>query len=188
MVTECALQPSKPLLDITFGLSQLSGNAQLLNKMLLRFANEYVDSPAKVEALLESGDYAGAKILIHTAKGITGNLGLVALFEYCKVFELHIKAQEVDDELLQNYRHLINGTCEQIHALDLENTAVKTGLETTGNASAQLAEMLKRQEFIDESLLNKLVNELHLNDTEKQTIIALIEALHYEQALSMLSR
>jgi HPt (histidine-containing phosphotransfer) domain-containing protein len=180
------LQTSKPLLDITFGLSQLSGNAQLLNKMLLRFASEYRDSPQKVEALLESDDYNGAKMLIHTAKGITGNLGLVALFDHCKVLELHIKAQAVDAELVEHYRLLVEDTCAQIHVLDVDNTGAKPHQNT--NANAQLVEMLKRQEFIDQSLVRKLVSDLHLSDSEKQTIIALIEALRYDQALSMLSR
>lgn len=182
----CNLQTSKPLLDITFGLSQLSGNAQLLNKMLLRFASEYADSPQKVEDLLESGDYDGAKMLIHTAKGITGNLGLVALFEHCKALESQIKAQAVDDELLQHYRILVDDTLAQIHASELDKPA---GIQSGQNAdaSAQLADMLKRQEFIDETLLRKLVSELHFSESEKQTLIVLIEALRYDQALSMLS-
>jgi HPt (histidine-containing phosphotransfer) domain-containing protein len=173
------------LLDITFGLSQLSGNAQLLNKMLLRFASEYRDSPQKVEALLESDDYDGAKMLIHTAKGITGNLGLVALFDHCKVLELHIKAQAVDAELVKHYRQLVEDTCAQIHALDVDNTGAQSQQNT--DASAQLVEMLKRQEFIDEGLLRKLVSELNLSDSEKQTLIVLVEALRYDQALNMLS-
>lgn len=73
-----------------------------------------------------------------------------------------------------------------IHASELDKPA---GIQSGQNAdaSAQLADMLKRQEFIDETLLRKLVSELHFSESEKQTLIVLIEALRYDQALSMLS-
>jgi HPt (histidine-containing phosphotransfer) domain-containing protein len=180
------LQTSKPLLDIAFALSQLSGNAQLLNKMLKRFASEYENSAVSVSALIAQDNYAEAKIQIHTAKGITGNLGLIALFEHCKALELQIKEQEVDAEVLELYANLVRDTCAQIHALDYSNTDTTTSIGDSSEASARLAEMLNKQEFIDDALLKDLVSQLTLSHNDKQTLIASVEALNYEQALAML--
>jgi HPt (histidine-containing phosphotransfer) domain-containing protein len=185
----CSLQTSKPLIDIAFGLSQLSGNAQLLNKMLQRFAAEYEHSSTSVGALLAQENYAEAKIQIHTAKGITGNLGLVALFEHCKILEVQIKEEKVDAEVLQEYATLVHDTCAQIHKLEHSNTQSVNSTSATGNkneASARLVEILNKQEFIDDTLLRELVDELALSNNDKQTFIALVEALNYEQALAML--
>ena len=81
------MNQSTTVLDIDFGMSQLSGNRELLFKLLRKFANEYRTLDADLQALVAKHAFNDAYSLVHTLKGVTGNLGLFALHEASKPIE-----------------------------------------------------------------------------------------------------
>ena len=67
--------------DQDAALARLAGNRQLYRKLLLEFLECYQDSAKQINLALEAGDYAEAQRLIHTLKGIAGNLSMKDLHE-----------------------------------------------------------------------------------------------------------
>ena len=181
--------PEQPqLVDYEFGLKQLGGNAKLLNKMLGKFKDQFVDSPSYVEQKVKEGDFEQAKMKVHTAKGITGNLGLNALFSCCKALEVELKQASAPPPLMAEFSELMTATIASIDELseNAESVTEARVSEINPNAKEELKELLTRHEFIEDTLLQDLVASLDLSKDEKLKIIDLIEQLQYDQAYAMI--
>lgn len=181
------MQTDLPLLDLQFGLSQLSGNESLLFKLLDKFRLEYQDFDHRVTPMLEQQQFADAKQAVHTLKGVAGNLGLNALHAHCKQLEDAIKGESPVE---QPYADLI-AVLEQTlaHIQSLTNAPQEAAAPTGGNdaeARAKLTDSLQRNEFIPADDLDDLLNALSVNPEQASSIRQAINDLNYPQALSLL--
>lgn len=180
----------KPLIDLEFGLSQLGGNAELLDRMLGKFKDQFQDIPSLVTQQLRDGDYESAKLRIHTAKGITGNLGLSALFDCCKLFDAQLKQKQADPDTVLQFEELMRDTCLEIDRLKSGAMPEQSLNEHKHieDAKPQLVALLSRHEFIDDSLLRDLVESIAMKPEEADLLIDMVEQLQYEKAISMLTK
>ncbi|MBT1450903.1 Hpt domain-containing protein [Glaciecola sp. XM2] len=178
-----------PLIDIEFALKQLSGNVQLLHRMLNKFAAEYEPAPKQVEQMLEQSDYKSAKRLIHTAKGITGNLGLLALYECCRSFDLEIKNLSIQADTVHKFTQLVRQTCDEIYALSFDDPQLNAdgNVKQNNNAQQQLVGMIEREEFIDDNILRSLTAQLPLTESQKATLITMVEEMRFQDALELIA-
>lgn len=183
------MQEQKPLVDIQFGLSQLGGNAELLNKMLVKFKDQFEHKAELVSNYLRDGNYDAAKMEIHTAKGITGNLGLTALYQCCKIFDAQLKQKLTDAHTLEEFTRLIDDTCAAIdtHSMGLSPKVSTSRPQRIDNAKPTLMRLLSSREFIDDEKMHSLVSSLELSESNKAQLIELIEQLQYEQAIAILN-
>jgi two-component system sensor histidine kinase/response regulator len=62
-------------LDIGGALRRVGGNRALLVKLFQRFADAHGDASARIRTAVEHGDLEGARLLAHTLKGVSGNIG-----------------------------------------------------------------------------------------------------------------
>jgi HPt (histidine-containing phosphotransfer) domain-containing protein len=182
-------QQTKPLVDVNFGLSQLGNNNHLLNKMLIKFKHEFEWVPETVRQQIETGDYAQAKMHVHTAKGITGNLGLLALYEYCKSLETQLKQQALTSNALKEFADLMRATCSAIdaHNADFALRGTARPVNHISDAKTQLLALLSTHQFINDKLMHDLLGSLDFSEDQKTTMVALIEQLQYDKAIAMLN-
>nr|WP_136249823.1 Hpt domain-containing protein [Ningiella ruwaisensis] len=173
----------RPLLDLGFGLSQLGGNEKLLMRMLGKFRDEFEHMPSEVKSALDKGDLEDAKIKVHTTKGITGNLGLMALFDVSKELDRQIKAEDIEDETLNAFELTMSQTCEAIDKQDDKEVDTQLHARThIADAKTQLLDKLARHEFIDDTLLHNLVSSLDISKEQQASLINLVEELQYDEA------
>jgi two-component system sensor histidine kinase/response regulator len=66
-------------LDVADGLNRVAGNMKLYSSLLGQFVEQQADTVAAVHASLAREDFALAERVIHTLKGVSGNLGAKAL-------------------------------------------------------------------------------------------------------------
>ncbi len=83
-----------PELDYALGLKQMSGNAQVYEKLLKQFANSAETELQKLQQHLVNGDNEKARRLVHTIKGSAGTLGASSLHEHAAALEDSIRNQE----------------------------------------------------------------------------------------------
>ena len=62
-------------LDVEDGLERVSGNMKLYRSLLGQFVAQQADAVFAVRAGLECQDFALVERLVHTLKGVSGNLG-----------------------------------------------------------------------------------------------------------------
>ena len=58
------------------GFKRVAGNKRLYRDLLRQFAAKQVDASAQISAAIESGDPQLAERIVHTVKGVAGNIGL----------------------------------------------------------------------------------------------------------------
>ncbi len=94
-------------IDTESGLSRVGGNLKLYKRLLKKLAHECVNFIAEFDAAIEQGDWSCAQRLVHTLKGVAGNLGAVKLEGYCASLneaakqQLHdaVAREQIADEL-----------------------------------------------------------------------------------------
>ncbi|MFT6331480.1 MAG: HPt (histidine-containing phosphotransfer) domain-containing protein [Bermanella sp.] len=96
-----------PILNYDFALNQLGGNEALLSKMLNRFVDEFAKVSAEIISLIQAHDIQNAKMKVHTVKGISGNIGLQALFDCATRFDAELRSGEVSEAILEEFRTLV---------------------------------------------------------------------------------
>jgi two-component system sensor histidine kinase/response regulator len=66
-------------LDVADGLNRVAGNMKLYRSLLGQFVEQQADAVSAIHASLAREDFASAERLMHTLKGVSGNLGAKAL-------------------------------------------------------------------------------------------------------------
>jgi PAS domain S-box-containing protein len=83
----CPLPDQLPGIDLRRALGTLESGV-LLRKLLLSFRKENLDLPDRLASALAAGDREQARRLVHTVKGVGGNLGAVQLCGAAQALEL----------------------------------------------------------------------------------------------------
>lgn len=180
-----------PILNYDFALNQLGGNEALLTKMLGKFESEFSDVATEITHLLNNNDIKNAKMKVHTVKGISGNLGLQALYDCSTKFDVELRTGEFSQDMLAEFTSLLTMTCEEIQRMgDNENAPKNLSKSTLSpeNNKSELIAKLKRNEFIDDDTLMKLISGLGINPDEVKQLIELIEELQYPQAIEFIEQ
>lgn len=180
---------SQNLVDVPFALSQLGGNSDLLQRMLQKFKNEFINIPSDVKALLDASNVKEAKLKVHTTKGLSGNLGLMALFECAKKLDQQMREENIDVSLLDTFDNLMKDTCDFIDSVDLETKNAPEFSQTQNKQSHKqiFLERLQRHEFIDDATLHMYADSLNLSVDEKATLVSLVEELQYAKAIDIIN-
>ncbi|WP_334018808.1 Hpt domain-containing protein [Alteromonas sp. S015] len=183
------MDQSTTVLDIDFGMSQLSGNKKLLFTLLGKFTDEYRSLDTDLQAQVAKGDFNEAYSLVHTLKGVTGNLGLFALYNASKPVESGFRNEKrVADE----YPAFIAVLDETIAAVDtlIKEPEVHAPAPARGAAAEQarkqLMTALKASEFIAQNKLDEWLDALALPQEKRAAIIDAVDELDYEEAISEL--
>lgn len=60
--------------------ARVAGNAPVYAALLAKFAANYMDAPAEISAAVQYGDHAEAARLVHTLKGVMGNIAAKTVY------------------------------------------------------------------------------------------------------------
>lgn len=171
-------------IDLDFGLSQLSGNRDLLIKMFDRFCSDYAPFAGELQALADSENTQELRMKVHTIKGVAGNLGFRALHTSSKALENEIKRPNGQLQFfLQQFIDTLNETVTEIDRIKSGG-----GAETAPNNDGlnELKRLLEENEFISSDRLNELLSGSDLSEQSKMQISQSINDLDYPAALALL--
>jgi two-component system sensor histidine kinase/response regulator len=91
--------PDAPLdvagLDVVDGLRRVAGNVKLYRSLLGQFVEQQSDAVSKISASVEQQDFALAERLMHTLKGVSGNLGAKTTNEISAELEISLRNRDV---------------------------------------------------------------------------------------------
>jgi two-component system, sensor histidine kinase and response regulator len=82
-------------LDVADGLNRVAGNMKLYRSLLGQFVEQQADTVAAVRASLAREDFISAERLMHTLKGVSGNLGAKALSSLAAELERLLRDRNV---------------------------------------------------------------------------------------------
>ena len=87
------LPASLPGFDLAAGLARLMGNKRLYRKLLLDFGTGYGRAGGEIRAALAGGDFEQSHSLVHSLKGLAGNLAATDLQASAVAMEKLVKGQ-----------------------------------------------------------------------------------------------
>lgn len=103
----------KNYIDVDSALSRLGGNNSLYEKLLAKFENN-VDIQGFDEAI-KAGDFKAAGDIAHTAKGVAGNLSLMAFFDQSVIVMNQLRNEEYDEGSVKEFKELFAETITAIN-------------------------------------------------------------------------
>lgn len=180
------MQQEKSLLDREFGLSQLSGNQDLLVKLLSKFKAEYADAHLSFCELISDNKTVDAKNMIHTIKGVAGNLGMNALHFFCKELEQSIVADSVEKSMQDDFASVLDNTFSEIDDFSSQGSSAETPAASSSNAKAELISALQSNEYIPADKLDAMLASTDLSEEQRTSVSESINDLDYAAALGQL--
>ncbi|WJG08318.1 Hpt domain-containing protein [Aliiglaciecola sp. LCG003] len=172
------------IIDLNFGLSQLSGNRALLIKLLGKFKIEYTELLDKLSEFQQQQDLEAYKHTIHTVKGVAGNLGLNALHSAAKPLESQVNSGSDFSAEFAEFSAILQQTLIQIAELEDEHEKPQTPSDDSG--IQQLINILNKNEFVPPEQLKQLLDGSNLSAQAKQQITEAVGDLDYPLALQLL--
>ena len=190
-------QDNETLFDAEFGLNQLSGNRDLLIKMLDRFAADYASVSQELQDAVAQQDIATGKAKAHTIKGVAGNLGLWKLHHSSKELEELFKAPDSDfTACLSHFNQVMTDTFAALEqfktgdsapAATSSSDAVTQSNNSPEDAKAELTALLESFEFIDSEKLQQLLKDAGIAEDKGDNIAQAINDLDYPTAIELLN-
>jgi HPt (histidine-containing phosphotransfer) domain-containing protein len=183
-------------LDIDAALERLGQKRTLYRQILLNFAQEHRDKAEKIDAAFVEGRIEDAAKMLHTIKGVAGNLGMVRLFDTIVTLEASIKTRRILVDEIDDFRHAF---VEIMRALDelardsesFEAPATETVSELTdlSHVLSALADHLRAGSPRAADLLPGLRRALgNTCVAELEQLSAHIDAFDFEHAENMLEK
>jgi signal transduction histidine kinase/CheY-like chemotaxis protein/HPt (histidine-containing phosphotransfer) domain-containing protein len=91
------LPGSLPGIDMADGLRRVGGNSRLYRTILLKLRSDFADASGKVAHLLKSGQIDEATRVVHSLKGVAGNVGAADLYAKAALVESGLRQGPQDD-------------------------------------------------------------------------------------------
>jgi CheY-like chemotaxis protein len=197
-----ALQGRLPGFHVEEALHRLRGNEVLYRKLLADFARSAEDAVAQIRAALGQGDLEAAHQIIHTLKGVAGNLSAMDVAAPVRELEAAVKARlagepaSADREVaLERLGQALKAAVGSIRALETAaagagDTPAPGRPRLAGEQARQLAARLREAaELGDVTALEGLAAELRTQPdvagAYAQEIEDLAEAFDFEALLRL---
>ncbi|MCV2403517.1 response regulator [Marinomonas sp. C2222] len=177
--------------DAITGLKRLELNQELYYKLLLKFATDYENTPHTLNSLLKQPEdkvssFVKASQLMHSIKGVAGNLGIVKIHHLAAELEMAYKAGIMVD--LSELETKMEMVCSEIHhnldELQEEKTAEKEELSVSTELLTDLTELKTLLEEYDseaKQVLNRML-QTYGENTPLKSVSNALEEYQFDQA------
>jgi two-component system, sensor histidine kinase and response regulator len=140
--------PNIPGLDTKAALIRIGGNKSVYKKVLEKFIHSQTSVPSEIKAALKENNFEQAKLLAHSLKGVSGNIGASSLYKQAEHLEALIKQKAVTDTALDK--------------MDSELTQVLMGIKQAGLFNSQnQSPNQSASKAIDVDTMNSMISNLH---------------------------
>jgi two-component system sensor histidine kinase/response regulator len=188
------------VLNVQEGLLRVRGDDELYLRILTKFRDNQAQTAAEIAAALTAADTATAERLIHTLKGVAGNIGADKVWETAIKLENAIRENEpkLFDVLLSRLTTRFHEVFEAIEQLILAKPP--TAADKPGDVNGQQADLLAQIKTLNQLLQKDDTEALAFIDRIKNNHLALtsqtdvwqqleylVNAYEFEEALALLS-
>jgi len=182
-------------LDIELGLRRMLGKVPLYLKMLRMFLGNQQDAGAKIREALAEKNFAGAELVVHTSKGVSGSIGASHLQELANILEKDISLG-LEAELLEPQLVLFEAAVAQLieniqAALPPEITSTTPTADDAQQAASilrQLKLLLSEDYGVSVDLLdeNRKLLQASLGEEVFEAVERAVQSYDFKAAVAML--
>lgn len=156
--------PEIKYLNCREGILRLNNNVEAYLDLVTKFKNSNITTFSKINNLFINGKYNECCALIHSLKGISGNLSAISLFNSC----INLEESIVKRDIVQSY-HLINDLEYEIKNLF---GSISSFLETRGVKTKKIEtkEIIFNKDLFNRDII-KLESYLRSNNVESKKLL-----------------
>ena len=165
-LTEQIVIPDLDSINVNEGLSRVNKNGKLYQNLLFKFYNNNINLIDQIKKAYETGNEETALRLVHTVKGVSGNIGANELHIITKELERKLKEKDYTDldELIDDYAQSLNPVLHSIAEYRNFQSSVKQHVHEDDNGTELNKELFTK-------LCDRLAALLEDNDTEAIAIV-----------------
>jgi PAS domain S-box-containing protein len=178
-----------PGIDIESALKRIGGNQKQLRKILTAFARNYSDTAKTIWDALKNGNTEAAGQMLHTLKGVAGNLSAKKLYSAAEKLETAVSQNDADAILFLSdpFECALNEVLKSVWILDdllpgeIRNQEPcsadadnETDIEKAAPLIIRLSQLLQESDLEAEDCLESLT--AHLKGFEFGDMISQLEA------------
>ncbi|MBU2547046.1 MAG: response regulator [Proteobacteria bacterium] len=185
--------------DLASGLKRVAGNQTLYLRLLRDFRRDNEETADAIERALAEKDLDSARRLVHTLKGVAGNIGAIGLHEASKALEQALSnGNERPTEPLETLRTELRIALDSIEALISDSDrrqvvpepaeAEKIGLEELEGRLLEMADLIERYDTEAETVFEEIkaaLGALHPERTRR--LGRLLDGFDFEGAREVLA-
>ncbi|MBF0161342.1 MAG: response regulator, partial [Magnetococcales bacterium] len=162
------LPPHLDGIDLAVAMERFRGQQPFFRRMLLGFMR-YATTVDEVRQALDQEDMATAQDLVHTMKGMAGNLAATDLYHAAHAVEESMESGHIQEEpnLLIVFEAELKRVIETVRTLNIVHSPVPTEATEPGNASATPISL--------EAQLRELAHCLRTQDTDAELGVAALK-------------
>lgn len=163
-------------LKVEEALEHLGGSEKLYITLLNGFLDKYIHVDEEIKRLAESGSYHEARILAHSMKGLSGNLGALDLYEKAKNLEHVLKVMDVGyKKELDLFKIELDEVVEEIKMISHQKSNpeqrqadTNEGEITLENAFKELYRALNSYKYADIKKRVSAIDQLQIPEVHRQ--------------------
>lgn len=140
-------------INTEIGLKRVAGNKRLYLELFKSFVEKYSTTIERINKNISIGDLKSNELLLHSIKGISGNLGAETFFEKAKELELLFRAKKTDNDKLREFELELNKIINNINEY-LEKVYSQKNLKRNFQNNEKI-------EIYDKNKLKRELRKLH---------------------------
>jgi signal transduction histidine kinase/DNA-binding response OmpR family regulator len=189
-------------LDVDWGLRRIGGNRQLFSKLLHEFYQDHQADLQLIEEALAAQRTQKVQHIVHTIKGVAGNIGAKKLQQSCtKLEQALLTGEQISNEWLvfkQDFKQLFTQLqqfaglltpSKEVALLESNDAASHPALEELTEITAVLAQLLQDGDVVALDELSKIKQQLPISkQIEIQALQQAIENYDFDLAITLLTK
>jgi len=107
-------------IDVQAGLGRLGGNQKLYSKLLVKFSTNYKNAIKEIRYAVGQGDLKAAGMLVHSIKGVAGNIGAQDVYLNAGALEGALRAKRLDnlEQMIEPFEKALEQAFTSISSMD----------------------------------------------------------------------
>jgi signal transduction histidine kinase/CheY-like chemotaxis protein len=182
--------PEIPGIDLSTALKRVNNNEQLFLNILEKFCNSNKNITQEIAEKYENQEFELAHRMVHTLKGVSGNLGANNIHEIANKVEKHVIDR--NDNQLRDQLNVLQKELDQFFQSIEEKALFVQSVPTISAGKDQLNEMLAELEKLlieddpDAAQFSNKMAEAGFQGKSFDTLKSLLSQYDYEGAISLL--
>ncbi|BCG65139.1 MAG: two-component system, sensor histidine kinase and response regulator [Methyloprofundus sp.] len=190
-------------LDVDWGLQRIGGNRKLFSKLLHEFYQDHQEDMQLIESAMAEQRTQEVQHIVHTIKGVAGNIGARKLQQSCtKLEQALLTGEQISNDLflfkqdfqqlfaqLQQFASLLAPINKDIATLDSSAVPSYFSPEKLAELTALLAQLLQGGDVTALDELSKVKQQLPASShIEIQSLQQAIENFDFDLAITLLKK
>ncbi|MBF0406413.1 MAG: response regulator [Candidatus Riflebacteria bacterium] len=138
------------VINVEEALSRIRGDTNLFRRILIGFRSNHIDAPQNIQEAIEKDDLSEVSRILHSIKGVVGNISAFLLYQTIIEFENAVKKQEK------------NGFEDIILRFNKDFSDVMNSIDLLEDSKAEIPKIpVVKHEELDKNLLCELFLKLN---------------------------